>query len=71
MNVISDYLTRQAFGDSNTPSGPSPHASRIVASQVEVATGVYKEPRNWHRVISNCTRILKAPLIVLAARATL
>jgi hypothetical protein len=31
-----DYLTRQAFGDSNTPSGPSSHAPRIAAPGVEV-----------------------------------
>ena len=67
----SDYLARQAFGDSNTPSGPSSHASRIAGqskSQSTRTAGVYKEPELASR-ISSCTRILKAPLILLAARA--
>src|SRR5262249_35630216 len=69
----SDYPTRQAFGDSTTPSGPSSHASRIASPGIEVAKhqnrGRVQRARNWHRVISSCTRILKAPLIFLAGRA--
>ena len=62
----SDYLTRQAFGDSNTPSGPSLHAPRSRSRKAPEPRASTKSS-NWHRVISSCTRILKAPLILLAS----